>query len=49
MIDFEMLSAEHAEANQAILASKVVALGAPLDYLVALYANLILSFNYGWF
>ena len=44
-----MLSAEHAEANQAILASKVVALGAPLDYLVALYANLILSFNYGRF
>jgi hypothetical protein len=49
MIDLKMLSAKHAEANQAILASKVVALSAPLNYLVALYANLILSFNYGWF
>jgi hypothetical protein len=49
MIDLKMLSAEHAEANQAILACKVVALGAPLDYLVALYAYLKLSFYNGWF
>jgi hypothetical protein len=48
MIDLKVLSAEHAEAEQAILASKVVALGAPLDYLVALYAYLILSLNYRW-
>ena len=45
MIDLKILSAEHAEAYQAILAGKVVAPSAPLNNLVALYANLILSFN----
>lgn len=45
MIDLKILPAEHAEAYQAILAGKVVAPSAPLNNLVALYANLILSFN----